>query len=256
MKHRIKLFLTSVLMVLSLALLSACGSSSTDTTEPLDPTVKQNLESACQEYMENLGQMSEDTIQTQIDAAYKQKDAIIYNGLTNYKNDLEKLGEFQKVDSVTVEKTEDGYSAHIASTYSKRKLKFTLGLSDQDQSITEMTFEPEYSLVEELEDAGGNLILGMGTVFLILIFLSWVISLFKYIYLWQKKSEEKAKAAKETAPAPAPMPVAEAEEKISGDELQAVIAAAIAAYEADTSNGFVPGPSLDNGLVVRSIRRR
>ena len=43
--------------------------------------------------------------------------------------------------------------------------------------------------------------------------------------------------------------------------MQAVIAAAIAAYEADTAgaqneNGFVPGPTLQNGLFVRPLRSR
>ena len=125
-----------------------------------------------------------------------------------------------------------------------------------------MTFEPTYSLGEEIADAAGSLVLGMGSVFIILIFIAWIISLFKYIKVFEdrKKNKQSAKApAAPVKPAPAPVKAAPVKPQ-AGDELQAVIAAAIAQYEADTSNstdtGFVPGPTLNNGLVVRSIRRR
>ena len=92
--------------------------------------------------------------------------------------------------------------------------------------------------------------MGLGTVFVILAFLIFVISLFKYIPgLVEGKKKESAPAPAAAAPAPAAAtPVAEpvVEDVTDDGELVAVIAAAIAASEGKTST---------DGFVVRSIRK-
>ena len=75
-----------------------------------------------------------------------------------------------------------------------------------------------------MEKAGLNTLLGMGTVFAVLIFISFLISLFKYIPAIQNAFGKKKDDL----------------------ELIAVISAAIAAAEETTTDGFV----------VRSIKRR
>ena len=97
---------------------------------------------------------------------------------------------------------------------------------------------------EILEKAGLNTLLGMGTVFVMLIFMSFIISLIKYVpALLNGTSKKKKEEAPKAAPAPA---VAAAVEEMDDTELVAVIAAAIAAAEGTTTDGFV----------VRSIKRR
>ena len=95
-----------------------------------------------------------------------------------------------------------------------------------------------------MEKAALNTLMGLGTVFVILAFLIFVISLFKYIpgLVEGKKKESKP------APAAAAAPVAEpvVEDVTDDGELVAVIAAAIAASEGKTST---------DGFVVRSIRK-
>ena len=97
-----------------------------------------------------------------------------------------------------------------------------------------------------MKNAALNTLMGIGTVFVILAMLIFLISLFKYIpgsgaQQVKKKKEEAA------APAPAPVPVAAApvQEETDNSELIAVIAAAIVASEGTTTDGFV----------VRSIRK-
>ncbi|ETP73913.1 sodium pump decarboxylase gamma subunit family protein [Lachnospiraceae bacterium JC7] len=254
-------------LVFSVITLAACGSTNKETVEPLDPTVKSQLEQQAMQYAENsIYSLSEETIQEQIDYAYKIKDAITYNGLTNYKNDLDRLGAFVSVDNAEASKTEEGYQIVINSTFEKRALKLTLGINDMSGSTTEMTFEPIYTTAELMGDAAGNLVVGMGTVFAVLIFIAWIISLFKYISVFEKKMKESkerkaAQAAPKAAPAPAAAPAPKAAPAASDDTIQAVIAAAIAAYEADTegavsTEGFVPGPTLNNNLRVRPLRNR
>lgn len=250
-------------LALSVLTLAACGNSSKDTVEPIDPSVKSALEEQAKQYAEqSIYALSDAEIQSQIQSAYKTKDEITYNGLTNYLNDKDRLGAFVSVDDAVASKTEDGYSIEINSTFEKRTLKLTLGLNELTGKTTEMTFEPHYSLAEQMEDAGANLAVGMGTVFVVLIFIAWVISLFKYISVFEKKAKgQKAQAPAPKAAAPAPKAAAPAPAAKQDDVMQAVIAAAIAAYEADTAgeqseNGFVPGPTLQNGLFVRPLRSR
>ena len=108
-----------------------------------------------------------------------------------------------------------------------------------------LTVSAHYTNVEILEKAGLNTLLGMGTVFIVLIFISIIISLFKYIPALQKAFSSKPK----TAETPIALPVKtveKQEETIDNKELIAVIAAAIAAAEGTSTDGFV----------VRSIKRR
>ncbi len=97
-----------------------------------------------------------------------------------------------------------------------------------------------------------NTLIGMGTVFIVLIFISFVISLFGVLNKYMEK-----RAGKNSAPAPAAQPTVETAaehaanqiiqtEELSNDlELVAVITAAIASYQGTTVEGFR----------VRSIKR-
>lgn len=90
-----------------------------------------------------------------------------------------------------------------------------------------------------------NTLIGMGTVFLVLIFISFIISLFKYINQADAKKPVEAISIP-TPPAPVIEETEEIEEELADDtELVAVITAAIAAYAGTSSEGFQ----------VRSIKR-
>ena len=97
-----------------------------------------------------------------------------------------------------------------------------------------------------MEKAALNTLIGMGTVFAVLILISIIIACFGLIPKIQA-----AFAKKEEAPnvpvTPAVVAPAQTVEEDDDTELVAVIAAAIAAYEGSTNT---------DGFVVRSIRRR
>lgn len=257
MKQWMKKIVLGACLAISLLVFAGCAKETVAVT--IDPMQKQTLESSSLSYMESLGSLPAEEIQKSIDQAEHDRNAIVYNGLTNYLNSMHRLGAFVSADSAEAVQEADGsYRVEITSTFEKRKLHLTLGLSEDRQAFTEMTFEPEYSFGEKFGDAAGNLVVGMGTVIVVLIFIAWIISLLKYVNVFEKRR----KAGGQAAAAPAAVPAqkaAAAPVNVSGAELEAVIAAAIAAYEADRdgeSDGFVPGPTLQNGLVVRSIRRR
>ena len=113
-------------------------------------------------------------------------------------------------------------------------------------NLDSMTVSGEYTTGEILEKAGMNTVLGMGTVFAVLIFISILISLFRFIPALQRAFSKKPKQAEEQAAAADVQEIAIEEETQDHTELIAVIAAAIAAAEGTATDGFV----------VRSIRRR
>ncbi|SOB72718.1 malate dehydrogenase (oxaloacetate-decarboxylating) [Anaerobutyricum hallii] len=107
------------------------------------------------------------------------------------------------------------------------------------------------------EQALLNTLMGMGTVFAVLIFISLLISLFVYIpsierALKNRSSRKEKRAAQEERPAPKRPIIEEAaeeeEELVDDGELVAVITAAIMAASSGTA------VSADK-LVVRSIKR-
>ncbi|MDD5993451.1 MAG: OadG family protein [Clostridiales bacterium] len=104
-----------------------------------------------------------------------------------------------------------------------------------------------------------NTVIAMGTVFLVLILISFIISLFKFIPILMDKLTKKEPVqpvAPAPAPAAAPEPkpvVAEQQTAAPADDTQliAVITAAVAA--AMEQDGIaVPA----DGLVIRSIKKR
>ncbi len=114
------------------------------------------------------------------------------------------------------------------------------------------------SIKENLINAAYNTLMGMGTVFVVLIIIIVVISLFKYVNMldkWladRKAAKEEAKMMRTEAVNNVVEQIAQkedqTEELVDDSELVAVISAAIAAYEADSEIAV-------EGFRVRSIRR-
>ncbi len=99
---------------------------------------------------------------------------------------------------------------------------------------------------DKMAKAGMNTVMCMATVFAMLIFIAFIISLFKYVGKLEaivNRKEVKAAQPAQTVSAPEET---EEDEEIDDLELVAVITAAIAA-----SLGTSP-----DGLIVRSIRRK
>lgn len=96
----------------------------------------------------------------------------------------------------------------------------------------------------------------MGTVFAVLILISFVIYLLRFVpKLFEKKEKapvQVAPTAKRDNASSAAKPTAAAPKKTTDAELVAVIAAAIAAAESERT-GVLVSP---DGLVIRSIKKR
>lgn len=180
------------------------------------------------------------------------------NALKSWDSVKDDLGAFVSSETAVVTKSDDGYVARMNTVYEKRNMEFTL-IADEDLNKVEtISFSPVYTTGEKMAKAGMNTLMGMGVVFVVLIFISWLISMFKYINVFEAKMKAKKAAAAPAptaapqaapaAPAPAPAAAPAEEENLTDDtELVSVITAAVAAYEGKET--------VDNGLVVRSIKR-
>lgn len=126
---------------------------------------------------------------------------------------------------------------------------------DLNKTLTSYAVNINYTFGEKMGKAGLNTLLGMGTVFIVLILLSFLISCFNLINKAQTSIENKKKGETKTATAPSPAPVAAPAAASTGsdeDEIAAVISAAIAAYESESGISLAES----GGYYVRSIRRR
>lgn len=113
-------------------------------------------------------------------------------------------------------------------------------------AIAAITTNVQYSFGESMGKAGLNTLIGMGTVFCVLILISFIISAFSIINKIQSNLENKSKETPTAKAVDQTIAQIIEKEELSDDlELVAVISAAIASYENTSSDGFV----------VRSIRK-
>lgn len=222
------------------ALLIGCTATAWAADE-VDDSVKSQLVTTTKGLTDAIIAMSEDDIQGYLESedAFTQSAASAWDGSREELG--EKKGDIDEKD-ITVEYSDDQYTVVVPVSFEKNKANFTY-VFDKSGTPTSLTVDVNYTLAQNMEKAALNTLMGLGTVFVILAFLIFVISLFKYIPgLVEGKKKESAPAPAAAAPVAEPV----VEDVTDDDELVAVIAAAIAASEGKTST---------DGFVVRSIRK-
>lgn len=204
-----------------------------------------NYKSAAETLISQIAGFSDEEIENYL----AQDDAFTTATMESWKSVKDELGAYSSIVSQDVEKDGDVVTISTVAQFEKAKADVVLMLDLGQQMYTSMTYSVQYSLAANMQRAGMNTLMGIGIVFLMLLFLSFMIGLFKYIEKFQnvgkKKAAEEAPKAEE-APAPAIAQSEAADEDFADDlELVAVISAAIAAYENTSGDSFV----------VRSIKK-
>lgn len=170
-----------------------------------------------------------------------------------------KLGNMKDIDlehASAVLLKDGSYTVVIPVTFTEGSMEYVLNLNMATQEIKAEFTQPgnpdeDGKSVGMLMETGGvYAVIGIGTVFAVLVFISLLIFCFKFIHKWEAEKNTK-KDMPELAAAPLKTePLAPGGDLTDDEELVAVLTAAIAAYEETSSNG-----ASSNGLVVRSIRR-
>ena len=192
--------------------------------------------------------------------AYYKENAVgvMKEAMSAYGDYLENdtLGKFIDVKDVKVETVDTSYHVIVKAEYEKTYLNMKMECKSIGGQLTptDITFslediEPK-TIWDKLGNAALNTVIGIVTVFIVLVLISFVISLFRYIPMLEEKLAEKKKKNEKSVEIQEPghltaEPEKEEEELVDDTELVAVITAAICASANVSSDGFV----------VRSIRK-
>lgn len=180
------------------------------------------------------------------DYSFACEGKAVNGALTSFESGLETMGTIEPgapvsvVDDDTIIVTVPVKGGNASGSV---ELIFT---NDIYLKMTSCTLNMDETKGQLMTKAALNTLLGMGTVFVVLILISLIISAFGLIPKLQASLAPKKNETVPVPAAPAPTPAVVEEEELSDDmELVAVIAAAIAAYEGTSVEGFQ----------VRSIKR-
>ena len=183
------------------------------------------------------------------EANYPEEAAMDIDLCNKWLAAMEVSGNFVGVEEngFTVTKSGKTLTTDLILKFEQRNVVFQLVYNYHDMELTGVTVEPVYTLGEKMTKAGMNTLICMSIVFVVLIFISLVISCFKiFPYLEAKKKEKVAKNVETKDAVVTQIEQREEQTAMDDTELVAVIAAAIASYEGTSTSDFV----------VRSIRRR
>lgn len=270
MKNFAKKFLMTLLMLTCVFALTACGQDETPSSNQLAKQENAEFRAqkvvnmvtafvSSQEYVSGMfdeyNNVELADIFSSMYARYTQTSVLscegkaARNAFSTFESGLEEMGSIQEIGQPQTVKVDDAITVEIPITGENAsgsvELIFT---NDIYLVMTSCTLNLDKTMGDLMSKAALNTLLGMGTVFVVLILISLIISLFSFIPKIQAsftKKEAPAKVAAPTAPAPVAVVEAQNEDLADDTELVAVIAAAIAAYEGTSADGFR----------VRSIRR-
>ncbi len=223
-------------MITCMACLSACGEEEAK-SGPISDEQAVQIGTTIVDQMNTI--VSQGAIEQYVD------QPALYNGFQGWQSALDDIGTYEGVSGGSVSFDEDEVVITVNVLGSSHNADVEIVLDNALATYIGITTNVHYSTGEIMAKAGMNTVIGMGTVFAVLILISLIISCFSLVSKFEGKQKKEEPVA-----AVAASPVVEqisAKEELSDDtELVAVIAAAIAAYE---------GAASTDGFVVRSIRK-
>jgi len=234
------------LLVTCMMLLTACGSEEAAQEEAV--ANESSYVSFVENNLSSFSGYSSDELSQYIEVyGSSLKDGEV-DFIEGWLSNRDELGNYIGVNDYTVEKDGDDVTIDALVAYELRNCEVSIEF-DKDGYVTSSVFNPVYTMGEKMSKAALNTVIGIVTVFVVLIFISWLISLFKYISVFEKwlADRKAAKAGNVSADVQESSKAVElqSEELADDEELVAVISAAIAAFEGTGTDGFT----------VRSIRK-
>jgi sodium pump decarboxylase, gamma subunit len=221
--------------------LCACG-------KKVPEDISSMLTSDAESFLHELYKMDEGELIQESMNAQQYGQPVIAEGINSFITTKESVGDLVSIDKIATAYEDGNYVVKLYYSGTLGKAEFAIGISEETNNLVAVSFLPRYSLAEKMEKAALNTILGMGTVFIILIFISFLISLFKYISVFENKLKSKKNAkpvVNDIVENSEPQNTENHESLVDDLELIAVITAAIAEFSnTDASN-----------LIVRSIKR-
>lgn len=235
-----KKILTILGMITCMVGLTACGQEANKTLTEQEASL---LESGVA-MVESINQI----VQQGAEEQYADNEPV-YLGIQSWMDAIDDIGDYEGTDGgdVTVDGEEITIQVNVLGSDHDAEVEIILeGDMTTYVNITSITTNVSYTMGELMENAAMNTVIGMGTVFVVLILIIFIISGFSLISKFEDKGNKKEEKKAEVAADPVVTQIAAKEELADDTELVAVIAAAVAAYE---------GAGSTDGFVVRSIRK-
>lgn len=234
MKHIWKRLACVLSVLICVYTLSACGGTKEAEAE-IDGQMKTILVTTAQGLSEAVIVVTDEELEN-----YKNSGDEFTKGVMEaWETAKDELGESAEFGDPQVSREGTGFEVLVPAKFAKADAEFIYTF-DRMGSPASLSINVNYSMAENMKRAAMNTLMGIGIVFCMLLFLSFIISLFRLIPNPENKKPASAPAV--TTPAPVIAPVSAATDDT---ELIAVITAAIAAAEGSSPDGFV----------VRSIRK-
>lgn len=218
--------------------LTACGKTDPKSVDYNGYTYDQ-LKTVTQNTVATLVNMTDE----QETAYAASEDELTKNIVTRWEDATSGVGSYVGLSDFTITKSGKTLTCEQVINFEKREVILTYVYTYYNMEVEDVTIDKVYTMGEKMSKAAMNTLMGMGTVFAVLILISLIISCFKiFPYLEKKRAGKAAGAKTETV-----VQQTEAGENVTDDlELVAVIAAAVAASTGTSTDDFV----------VRSIKRR
>ncbi len=240
MKKKVSLMLCLVIMILTM---TACG------TDPASVDyfgmAYEDLKSGMERDVASLVGMTDENRES----IYSYGSEEVIHLLETWDASTGELGPYQGLGEFSIDKTKDSVTTEQIVHFPGRDIiltyVYTYDYEIKQAVLDDATVDLVYTIGEQMGKAAMNTVLGMGTVFAVLILISLIIYAFNLIPYIQKKFSRKWKETEENAVV-VQIERREEQELTDDCELVAVITAAIAAGTGASADSFV----------VRSIHRR
>ena len=249
MKKKISVIFALVICLIAFA---SCGSADTSTyggrTVAELKTGSENLASQLVSLSQSDLKQYYESYKKQAEADPDNEDYKIYETMfKNFLDNTKGLGSFVEFSDFSVSKAGKNITTTLTMKYEKRNATLVMVYKSYNMSKpTSINFNPVYSLKETMGKAALNVVMGMVTVFAVLILICLVIYCFRIIPYLQKKHDNKTAVQSEAVASTAQASQGVSEDTENTEELIAVISAAVAAATGASTDSFV----------VRSIKRR
>lgn len=258
-----KKLLALVCMITCVFGLTACGSE-TVYTDYEQQKIDSAIELATEKVMGMMLELTDEAEQAElenytveeikylIDSEYQlevKNGFIVRSGIESFESALEDIGGVVEIGEATAKIDDDTIIVYVQVVGEVQDAEAEIIISnDMFQVVESAALNPQETMSDMMVKAALNTLIGMGTVFTVLILICGIIYCFALIPKIQAKFDKKDKEEKveTTGIDKAVAQIVVQEESTDDLELVAVIAAAIAAYEGQTST---------DGFVVRSIRK-
>lgn len=233
----------TILCIFTLVFSTLLHTSANAETKSYNGYTAEDLKSNSESLYTSLSSFTDEEIKQYIESA----DTITSQAVQSWVDVKDDIGDFVAIGDFAIEESENIITTKLSVDYTKKDITLTV-VFDENLNVLSILMEKENTIAEKMSKAGLNTIMGMGTVFVILIFITFLISMFKYIGKWEERRKNKNVNLKMEVENTKPTVEAEVlqEELVDDLELVAVIAAAIASATNTSVDGFV----------VRSIKRR